>query len=409
MWYTQGTKIPGNATIPLNDPARTFFHQPTAITDRPIKLQPLNWHWVSKNPWSAPGTSPVDSPCGLMGGNVKKSAEAVKGLRKEGIYVPWHPKENYGDDAIDRKFQDVVTTEWVQGSVVDVAWGISAQHGGGYSYRLCKVPPEGTVGLTEECFRNQVLNFVGDTSWLQFGENEAHRRAIPAVRVTKGTFPPGSMWTRDPIPTCAQHAGGNTCWHGPMFPPPIKGIYGYGDEHSDGFQFSIVDKVEVPAHLPPGEYALSWRWDVEDGAQVWAQCSSVRIIPKGSTPARFVQPPLPSNVHLLTRLNKGPNFSPPECQSWCNADFNCLAFEIGGCDAGRCKGPCFHFYRSRSDCTSSPLTQCYYKEAGNVFRFIGRSNQTTPWLHLLVLALHALLLVPLSQGATRTVARKKQT
>jgi len=387
MWYTQGTKIPGNATIPLNDPARTFFHQPTAITDRPIKLQPLNWHWVSKNPWSAPGTSPVDSPCGLMGGKVEKSTEAVKGLRKEGHFVWWDPKDGYGDNSIEREFPNAVTTEWVEGSVVDAAWGISAQHGGGYSYRLCKLPPEGRSGLTEECFQQHVLSFVGNTSWLQFGENVSHRRAIPALRVTNGTFPKGSMWSRNPIPSCAQHGGGDTCWHGPMFPPPIEGIYGFGDEHSDGFQFSIVDRLQIPSGLPQGDYVFSWRWDAEDGEQVWAQCANVRILPKNATPAVFEQPPLPSNITLLTRLKKGPYKTGEECQHWCTADFNCLAYEIGGCRFGHCRGPCFHFYRDRTDCTSTEESECYYKEADDKYQLLGSrgkiiqgNNQTTSWL-----------------------------
>ena len=34
--------------------------------------------------------------------------------------------------------QDVVTTEWVAGGVAEVGWGIIANHGGGYQYRLCR-------------------------------------------------------------------------------------------------------------------------------------------------------------------------------------------------------------------------------------------------------------------------------
>ena len=34
--------------------------------------------------------------------------------------------------------REVVTTEWTQGSAQEVAWSIFANHGGGYTYRLCK-------------------------------------------------------------------------------------------------------------------------------------------------------------------------------------------------------------------------------------------------------------------------------
>ena len=42
-------------------------------------------------------------------------------------------------------------TEWKAGDVVEAGWVIQANHGGGYSYRLCK--RTGSVSdLTEECF-----------------------------------------------------------------------------------------------------------------------------------------------------------------------------------------------------------------------------------------------------------------
>jgi len=35
--------------------------------------------------------------------------------------------------------------------------------------------------------------------------------------------------------------------------------------------------VEVPAGLAPGEYVVSWRWDVEQTEQVWQNCGDVVI------------------------------------------------------------------------------------------------------------------------------------
>jgi hypothetical protein len=40
-----------------------------------------------------------------------------------------------------------------------------------------------------------------------------------------------------------------------------------------------MDKVKVPASLPPGQYVLSWRWDAEQTKQVWAHCSDVNVLP----------------------------------------------------------------------------------------------------------------------------------
>ena len=101
-------------------------------------------------------------------------------------------------------FQHAIkVTEWKRGTKTEVAFGITANHGGGYSYRLCKVPEEGVKGLSEECFQNTPLNFVGDKQWVQYGEEITSRIEFPAVRTNVGTFPEGSQWTRNPIPACS--------------------------------------------------------------------------------------------------------------------------------------------------------------------------------------------------------------
>ena len=41
-----------------------------------------------------------------------------------------------------------------------VAWGIAANHGGGYQYRLCPADAD----PTEECFQKTPLDFVGEAS-----------------------------------------------------------------------------------------------------------------------------------------------------------------------------------------------------------------------------------------------------
>jgi len=89
------------------------------------------------------------------------------------------------------------TTVWQAGTAVEVAFGIWANHGGGYSYRLCKNDP-GTVN--EECFQRTALKFLGETQWLQ--HTNGTRIEIPMVKLSEGTYPEGSEWARLPFPEC---------------------------------------------------------------------------------------------------------------------------------------------------------------------------------------------------------------
>ena len=160
----------------------------------------------------------------------------------------------YGPRAEDFPFRNIVTTNWRVGEIVEVGWGITANHGGGYSYRLCKLGPEGRPGLTEECFQATPLDFADDHHWIQFGEDRANRTRIPAMRTRKGTYPEGSHWSRIPIPACAGPDGGfldedNECKQGTQFAPPGPHLKGFGTHLSTlelpdpwnygQFQFSI--------------------------------------------------------------------------------------------------------------------------------------------------------------------------
>merc|ERR1712059_55597 len=198
----------------------------------------------------------------------------------------------YGPRAEDFPFKDVVTTDWVVGSEAEVGWGITANHGGGYSYRLCRLPVDGRSSLTETCFQASHLEFVGDSQWVQYGSDGSNRTEFKADRTREGTFPPGSQWTKNPIPACAGAAGGffdkdPYCRRGTQFPPHIPGLCGFG-VHLDWqtrvrlpvepFHFTIIDKVRIPSDLEPGKYVLSFRWDCEQTPQVWSACSSINII-----------------------------------------------------------------------------------------------------------------------------------
>jgi hypothetical protein len=41
--------------------------------------------------------------------------------------------------------------------------------------------------------------------------------------------------------------------------------------------YFIIDRLAVP-DLTPGNYVLSWRWDVEQGSQVWTTCSDIEVV-----------------------------------------------------------------------------------------------------------------------------------
>lgn len=268
--------------------------------------------WTKYNPWRSPGFAPVTSPCGLAGGG--STARDFNGATPPaGI-----------DQAMDGRLLPElvgVKTEWPRGSVQDVAFDIEANHGGGYSYRLCPKDHE----ITEECFQRHHLRFASDQSWIQYGEDVSSRVNISAYRITEGTNPPGSQWTKNPVPACGDASGGEGCEQilsdmppgcddhptnatagymclGPMYEPPLPGVYGYGYTDEDKshwilnpdraptgqlqetkphqqqkFDFAVVDQVSIPAELPVGEYVLSWRWDMEQYAQVWTNCADVTI------------------------------------------------------------------------------------------------------------------------------------
>jgi len=119
------------------------------------------------NPWRAPGYAPLMDPCGIISGNQN--------------HAPYyHPEIKDGTKGSELPELDTPKPQWPQGSEQDVAWNIIANHGGGYAYRLC---PKSS-NLTEECFRNGHLQFAGNTSWIQWGEDMSKRSPFPAERVS---------------------------------------------------------------------------------------------------------------------------------------------------------------------------------------------------------------------------------
>jgi hypothetical protein len=113
----------------------------------------------------------------------------------------------YGMDGTD--LPATKPTTWTMGSTAEVAFGIMANHGGGYSYRLCKK----SENVTEACFQKNVLRFHGNTSWLHYAEvipeyYSGKPMQLPRVPIPRHivpsdkTHPKGSQWARNPIPSC---------------------------------------------------------------------------------------------------------------------------------------------------------------------------------------------------------------
>ena len=266
-WSSIGNEIPGEPTIPVD------LIQPN-VDCAPENTEELH----ERFPWSAPGTTPLYSPCGAMGG-FPYGCEGMNG-------DTYQKAEKFGDiclcDGVGRPTQihgcgsfaygglahqyiwpNAPITEWKSGSVQEVAWYLpSPQHGGGYAYRLCKTPDEGISGLTEEICQNGHLEFFENKQWMYYNSQymDSEPTIINATRINKGTFPPGSMWTAVPFD-----------YPSDLSDRPL-------DEVEDQNYFGhTVDKVKVPSSLEPGEYVLSFRWDSKCTSQVFSSCANIHI------------------------------------------------------------------------------------------------------------------------------------
>jgi len=245
MWYSNHVEIPGEATIP------EFISQ----SDITCTHQAGHHDYERKFPWNSPGSAPVFGPCGNLGGNPLGCQGDGEG--KFGDCCSHHCDAfAMGDNAEAYPWDSPTVTEWRTGSYQEVAWYCGANHAGGYSYRLCKTPEGGISELTEECFQQTPLQFVGDLQWVQYGldRKSGHRTELVANRTTEGTSPPGSMWTANPL---IPHDEDN-------------GDHDHGHGH-------IIDNIHVPTDLEPGEYVLSFRWDCKCSPQVWGACANILI------------------------------------------------------------------------------------------------------------------------------------
>ncbi len=123
FWFSQPTWIPGKPK--LNDKRYRTFNVD-------VSGGPDDWSRVF--PWRAPGTAPVlGSGCGLAGGS--KTWRAPDG-------IPPTPYPLGFDGALLPPRSPQV---WRAGDTVEVAWAITANHGGGCALRMASAscPAEG--------------------------------------------------------------------------------------------------------------------------------------------------------------------------------------------------------------------------------------------------------------------------
>jgi len=276
------------------------------------------------NPWRAPGKAPVIDPCGLASGGTNPNAYAA---------VPAGYK---GGDKATEVLPETESTLWQAGATATVGWALSAQHSGGYSYRLC---PKDTT-LSEECFQSNPLTFAGNSS-VHWNDDSA---ADKPIRTRTYVAPDGTQWRTNPIPACVSgkeplpHMGSATadCKYGTMFEPGFTEFHqGYLRPSNTGKnKYSVMDELNVPNK--PGKYVLGWRWDCEEADQVWTSCADIEVV-DGPVPA----PEAPSH-------DKDADVSCPYSRVGCalkDSTGNCLEccdgywwmFNVGGNTCNRSK------------------------------------------------------------------------
>merc|ERR1719182_1195553 len=93
--------------------------------------------------------APVIDPCGIASGGISGGND----------YDAVPTGYSTGDKGLE-KLPETDATLWQAGATATVGWALSAQHSGGYSYRLC---PKDSA-LTEDCFQSNTLSFSGNSS-----------------------------------------------------------------------------------------------------------------------------------------------------------------------------------------------------------------------------------------------------
>jgi len=295
------------------------------------------------NPWRAPGKAPVTDACGVASGYHHPSAYADI------------PAGYHAYDMGSKVLPAGAPTYWKAGGTAEVGWALSAQHGGGYTYRLC---PK-SESLNEACFQSHPLSFAAKNSTVRYHDGSKQDFQIPVANLESS----GMHWRRNPIPGCSCDLGwgcrqssdevsiDGTSGHSHVQGVVDKSPYAHGGPptpacpygtmfdagwtpEGEGFLvgssnvFSIIDEIQVPN--TPGEYVLGWRWDCEQTDQVWNSCADIVITndvpptpaPTPSPPGPAPKPPKPSPSKAC-KTNENPT-----CKGSFTSEKSCW---FGGC------------------------------------------------------------------------------
>ena len=200
-------------------------------------LQEDNYYYT---PWRAPGFAPLFDSCGIAGGR----SEGPGG--HGAVYkATSHAKQGDLGTSVLPAMDPQAT--WKAGDTVEVSWALSANHGGGYLYRLCPADAK----LDEECFLKHVLPFMGKQSF-RWGGLGGTQIWFNGTYVSEGTNPPGSVWAMNPIP---RNGEANSTLDGKGFKPRCEEVPGCGDEAVESrcfcsgmwgpYDLEIIDYVQV--------------------------------------------------------------------------------------------------------------------------------------------------------------------
>jgi len=241
---------------------------------------PEDYYYYS--PWRAPGYAPVIDSCGSAGGRIP--GQGAGGFGASYVNTNHSSIGDLGSETLPPRDTGV---EWAAGSEVQVAWVTQANHGGGYSYRLCPA----NLTLDEDCFNSYPLTMVGP-SMLRWGGEGGRTLPFKAWDVTEGTKA-GVMYRKNPIPrswktkTGEWGKGSNHMQSGIGFQPVCEddGMDQKGTEQSctgewGPYNAEIVDTVKVPDNLPAGKWVVNWRLDCEESNQIWQSCGDITITAK---------------------------------------------------------------------------------------------------------------------------------
>ena len=94
----------------------------------------------NKTPWASPGQAvSLGGGCGVFGGNPDGCYK--NDTRRPGSWCGNKGTFTGGSSALEVEFPHSKYTVWERGSNEEGAWVSNGYHDGGYTYRLCKVPP----------------------------------------------------------------------------------------------------------------------------------------------------------------------------------------------------------------------------------------------------------------------------